>query len=265
MATFKSPSGRAAKMRLAAALFVFFAAVGTALAGPDGTNLLFAARARVEYHRTQVLYQTDADNPTNAWQFARACYDAADFATNSAERALLANQGIDACQELIARSPQSAPAHYYLAMNLGQLARTEWIGALLLVKEMEREFKTAEGLDAHFDFAGAERNLGLLYLQAPTIGSIGSKRRAREYLTRAAKLAPDYPENHLNLAEAFLKWNEPDHARAQLNALDAIWSKGLTNLTGEAWAESWDDWSRRRDVAKTRLDEISGKPSRAGR
>ena len=250
MATFNSPSGRTAKWGLAAALSVFFAVVGTTFADETATNAFFAAHARTEYQGAQARYQADVDNSTNAWDFARTCYDLADFSTNSAERALLANQGIAACRQLIARLPESAPAHYYLAMNLGQLARTEWIGALLLVKEMEREFKTAASLDALFDYAGAERNLGLLYFQAPAIGSIGSKRKAREFLEKAIKLAPEYPENHLNLAEAFLKWNEPDHAKLQLNALEAIWSKAQTNFTGEAWVRSWYDWSNRREAAQ---------------
>jgi predicted Zn-dependent protease len=258
MATFNSPSARAAKGWSVTTFFILLAAAGMVFADQDGTtNVIFATRARAEYHRTQARFQADAGNATNAWVFARACYDAADFATNDTERALLANQGVDACRQLVARTPKSAPAHYYLAMNLGQLARTELIGALFRVKEMEREFKTAVGLDPLFDYAGPERNLGLLYLQAPTIGSIGSKRKAREFLERAARLAPDYPENQLNLAEAFLQWDEPDHAKLELNALAAGWSKAQTNFSGEAWAQSWDDWSRRRAAAQKKLAEIS--------
>ena len=270
MATFNSPAGRVAKWRLAAALFIFFAALNLALADltpadESATNAFFAARARIHYQHAQAQYQADADNSTNAWNFARTCYDLADFSTNSNERALLANQGIAACHQLIASMPKSSPAHYYLAMNMGQLARTEWIGALSLVKEMEREFKTAVALDAHFDFAGADRNLGLLYLQAPTIGSIGSRRKAREFLEKAVKLAPEYPENQLNLTEAFLKWNESDRAKLQLNALDAIWSKAQANFTGEAWMQSWYDWSKRRAAAQKNVDEASAKTGRASR
>jgi tetratricopeptide (TPR) repeat protein len=257
MATFNSPSGRTAKWRPAVALFVFFAAAGITLAGP-AKNAAFVARARVEYHRTQALFeadtQADTGNATNAWQFARACYDAANFATNDAERALIANQGMAACRQLIARAPKSTPAHYYLAMDEGQLARTEFLGALVLVRQMEREFKTAVALDASFDFAGPERNLGLLYLQAPRVGSIGSKRKARDFLERAVKRSPGYPENYLNLIEAYLKWDEPDHARAELNALNGIWSKAQTNFTGVAWAESWDEWTTRRAAAQKKLD-----------
>jgi tetratricopeptide (TPR) repeat protein len=131
------------------------------------------------------------------------------------------------------------------------------MAAYHLVKQMEREFKTAADLDKDFDYAGPERSLGLLYRDAPAWPfSIGSRRKAREYLDQAAKLAPDYPENHLNLAETFLQWHETENAKNELNTLDALWTKAQTNLTGEAWERSWDDWSARRAAARNKLDEI---------
>ena len=36
------------------------------------TNTIFAAHARTEFQRAQSQFQADADNATNAWQFARA-------------------------------------------------------------------------------------------------------------------------------------------------------------------------------------------------
>ena len=102
-------------------------------------------------------------------------------------------------------------------MNLGQLARTETLGALKLVREMEREFKTAAELDGHFDYAGPERSLGLLYRDAPGWPvSIGSRRKAREWLEQAEKLAPEYPENHLNLVESYLQWHDRAGGEARI-------------------------------------------------
>jgi tetratricopeptide (TPR) repeat protein len=253
------------KRRLAAAIFIF--AAGIASAG-EAQNKIFAARAGAEFQRAQIQFQSATNNPTNAWQFARACFDFADFATNDTERAMIAVQGIAACRELIIQKPKSAPAHYYLGMNLGQLARTELLGALKLVREMEREFKTAEGLDVHFDHAGPARNLGLLYRDAPGWpASIGSKRKARDWLERAAKLAPDYPENSLNLVESHLQWRESAAAKLELNALDSLWPMARTNFTGETWEQSWDDWSARREAARKKLGEISApvKPLKSGR
>jgi tetratricopeptide (TPR) repeat protein len=257
MATFYSDGRRVTKCKLAAAIIFLFAAA--IIFADDAPNKKFAARDEAAFQRTQIQFQSDPNNSTNAWRFASACYDFADFATNDTQRADIALQGIAACHHLIARDAKSAPAHYYLGMNLGQLARTELLGALALVREMEGEFKTAESLDEHFDYAGTSHNLGLLYRDAPGWpASIGNKRKARDWLERAVKLAPDYPENHLTLAESYLQWDDAGRAKLELNALDSVWSKAQTNFTGEAWEQSWDSWSTRRDDARRKLAEISG-------
>ncbi len=237
--------------------FLFFFGLAIAAVAQSPNNLVFAARAETEFHRTQIQLQSST-NDFAAWHFARACYDFADFATNDTERATLAVQGIAASRQLLAHRPQSAPGHYYLGMNLCQLARTEVLGALKIVKEMEREFKTAGDLDEHFDYAGPARCLGLLYRDAPGWPtSIGSRRKAREWLERAAKLAPDYPENHLNLIESRLKWNERTSAESELKTLDALWPKAHTNFVGEAWEQSWADWTARKSAAEQSLTQTS--------
>jgi hypothetical protein len=236
---------------------IFLCAAGIVFAD-EAQNKIFAARIEAEFRRAQIQFQSDPNNSTNAWQFARAASDFADGATNDTQRADIANQAIAACRPLVAREPKNAAAHYYLAMNLGQLARTELLGALQLVSEMEREFKTAADLDAQFDFAGPERCLGLLYRDAPGWpASIGSKRKAKNYLEQAEKLAPDYPENHLNLAESDLQWRESDAAKLELNALDSLWPKAQTNLTGVQWEQSWADWTTRRDAVRKKLGETA--------
>ena len=252
MATFNS-----ATRRKWGATIVIFTALGITFAD-EVTNKIFAARAGAEFHRALVEFQSSTNTSVVAWKFARACFDYADFAANDTERAAVARQGIAACRQLIAHAPESAPAHYYLAMNLGQLARTETVSALKTIKEIEREFKTAAGLDEHFDYAGPARGLGLLYRDAPGWPvSIGSRHKARQWLERAAKLAPDYPENHLNLVESYLQWHDPTDARRELEALDTLWPGAQTNLAGEAWERSWDDWSTRRDTIRKRLNEIT--------
>jgi hypothetical protein len=67
----------------------------------------------------------------SGWKFARACFDWADFARSNRERADLANQGIGASRQAIQQDPKLAAAHYYLGLNLGQLARTKKLSALL--------------------------------------------------------------------------------------------------------------------------------------
>ncbi len=235
------------------------AATAVAATGQTLTNKIFAARAEKEFHRAQIQLQSAAKNPTNAWQFARACFDFADFSTNDTRRANIARLGIAASRQFLAREPRSAPGHYYLAMDFGRLAEAlaPSLAAYKLVKEIEREFKTARELDEHFDFAGPPRNLGLLYRDAPGWPiSIGSKRKAREFLERAAALAPDYPENQLNLAESQLKWRLRDEAEKTLRKLDALWPSAQTNFTGEVWEQSWSDWTARRTAVKAEFSKV---------
>jgi tetratricopeptide (TPR) repeat protein len=224
--------------------------------GQPATNRTFALRAETAFARAQTQFAEHPDDATVAWHFGCASFDRAEYATNETQRAALAQTGIAACRQALARAPKSAPAHYYLAMNLGQLARTEILGALKLVKEMEVEFKTAAELDARFDFAGPDRCLGLLYRDAPGWpASIGSKHKAREWLDRAAALAPDFPENQLNLAETQVRWHQPAEAEKALKKLDAVWPAARTNLVGEAWEPSWDEWTARRGAVRAEFQK----------
>jgi tetratricopeptide (TPR) repeat protein len=214
-----------------------------------------AKRVRVEYWRANTAHTNAFRDVTKSWHLARACFDVGENATNSSERAEIAEKGITICRDLIARDPNLAPAHHYLGMNLGQLARTRGLGALKLVSEMETEFKRAAALDPKFDNAGPDRNLGLLYREAPHVASIGSRAKSRQHLQKAADLAPDFPENRLNLIESFLRWSDRNGARRELKALEELWPRALTNLTGETWECSWTDWKKRFQQVKKKVEE----------
>jgi hypothetical protein len=239
------------------ALGIWLVTTGPVLGGGAGTND-FAARAEAEFSRARSHFQSDTNNATAAWEFARAGFNFDEYISHTAEHAAVARLAIAASRQAIALEPDSAPAHYYLALNLGQLARTETLEALTLVREMEHEFKTAARLDGHFDYAGPERYLGILYRNAPGWPvSIGSRPDARAWLEHANQLAAGYPENHLNLIESHLQWHERDDARRELAALDALWPSARTNLVGPAWEASWTEWSARREAARNNLEQAS--------
>ena len=239
-----------------------FASLGllSATAGPAPTGTNFVTRAEERFRQARQRYQTETNNSEVAWQFALACFDYADLATNKATRVEIAGQGIAACRQLIARHPASAPGHYYLGMNLGQVADTKRnLAALRMAKEMEREFLLVCDLDEHLDHAGADRNLGLLYLEAPSLISIGSRTRARQRLRRTVELEPDFPENRLVLAEAYLKWGETADARRELKALEALWPEAQRKFNGEDWTVIWRDWEKRLQNIKDKLRDPSTK------
>jgi tetratricopeptide (TPR) repeat protein len=216
-----------------------------------------AMRARHLYWEAGARYKKEPKNVEADWQFGRACFDFAEFSTNSTERAQIAEQGIAACKQALVQNRDLAVAHYYLGMNLGELAQTRGLSALKLVDQMEKEFELARTLDELLDYAGPDRNLGLLYRDTPSWISIGSKSKARKHLLRAVELAPGYPENRLNLAEGYVKWSDHNGARRELKALEELWPKARTNFVGAAWSSSWVDWEQRLKQLKKKVDEPS--------
>jgi hypothetical protein len=233
-----------------------FAEIQSNCCAADTNGITPALHAQRAYIAAKRHFESEPTNNAALLELVRAGFDRAEFATNNTEREAIAVPCISASRTLVARDANSAAAHYYLGMNLGQLARTKMLGALRIVDEMEREFKTAAALDEKFDHAGPNRNLGMLYHEAPVIGSIGSRSKARKNFERAAELAPDYPENRLNLAEAYLKWREKKPLQHELEGLEKIWPAARTNFTGIEWEMAWRDWQNRRDKLNAKAKDF---------
>lgn len=249
-----SPPGPFAVLALLSLLLLHL--TGALAAPAESTDNPFAARTLREFERTRAAWLAAPTNTAACWDFGRACFDWAEFATNDTQRAALAQEGIHACRQAATLSPNLAQPQYYLGMNLGQLARTQTLGAIKLVNQMEAAFLRAKALDASFDFAGPDRCLGLLYLDAPGWpASIGDKQKAREHLERAQALAPDHPENRLNLLEALVRWRDK---RALPNALaetEKVLENARGRLTGESWEASWVDWNKRLALVRVKIKQ----------
>jgi tetratricopeptide (TPR) repeat protein len=200
------------------------------------------------------LWSAEPKNPELAWHYARACFDAAEFALSDSVRADFAMKGIDAARNALRLDPTIAAAHYYLGMNLGQLARTKRLGALKLVDEMESSFYSVVRLNPGFDFAGAHRCLGLLYRDAPGWPiSVGNRSKARQHLTKCVELSPEYPDNWLSLIEALISWGEQERARALYTKAKDHLAAARKRFTGVQWKTSWEDWDQRLEAIQSKL------------
>jgi len=221
----------------------------------------FAGRAEKTYQTEKQRLQSDPTDTVAAWQFARACFDWTEYAAPP-QRPALAEEGIAASRNATMRAPKLAAGHYYLALNLGRLADAKRnLAALRMVGEMESIFKLTAGLDAQFDFAGPDRGLGLLYLQAPGWPiSVGSKSKARTHLQRAVELSPEYPENRLNLIEALLKWGDKKSLPREVTAFETALPEVRKKFSSEDWAASWADWDKRWNRAQKKARELIGPP-----
>ena len=236
-----------------------WASLGLALAvaGSAASTLATppAQRAERQYFLSRSLYlERGTTNQQDAWQFSQACFEWAEFARNNGERADIANEGIAAARAALRQDTNSAPAVYYLALNIGQLARTKMLGALKLVSEMEGTLKQAIDLDPAVDFAGPHRSLGMLYRDAPGWpASVGSKSKARQHLLKAVQLQPEFPENHMCLVETYVQWGEKSTARAISEKVQEVLKAGREKFGGETWEASWQDWDRRWEAVRERI------------
>lgn len=206
----------------------------------------FADRAQKVYESAKKEFTKAAGNAGKAWRFAHACFDRAEYSTSKAERADLAKEGIAASRVAIRFQPKLAAGHYFLAMNLGQLARTKNLRALPIVDELESSLNTARRLDPKFHHAGADRSLGLLYRDAPGWPlSVGNRKKARLHLVNAVRLDPAYPENRLCLLESLIEWDDKKSVRSEFAATRAVLTRAREILTGEDWEANWADWDSR--------------------
>ena len=223
-------------------LLAFFLCAG---AGELVRAASFSARAETAFTEAQRKVRQQPSNTLALVELARTAFEWAEFSRRDEDRADLAQRGQDAARLALTREETNAAAHYWLGMNLGQMARTKSLGALKLVREMESEFLRAISLDEHLAYAGPNRTLGILYRDAPGWPtSIGSTKKARQHLERAVQLHPEFPENQLGLLESFEQWgNKQDFAR-QLKAAEKTLTESRAKFSGPDWEASWADWEK---------------------
>jgi tetratricopeptide (TPR) repeat protein len=238
---------RAAVRQSARALFVALSIVAVAgessIVDRDGQ---FRRRAEEQFDTALERHIADRSDLEAAWNLGRTAFDLAEFARSKSERERIATRGITACREAVAIDPQSAPAHYYMAMNLGQLAKVRLLKGLAIVAEMERVFLTARKLDPLFDYAGADRALGLLYHRAPGWPiSLGNRSKADRHLTEAIRLRPDYPGNRIALAEFLLDTRQTSLFRQEWERIQELIPRVRAKFSGSDWELSWVEWEQR--------------------
>src|ERR1039458_5471464 len=258
MKSFGSPAKAVAPVVLLVFAFLLGPLAG-AVGGASPNPSTPADRVGQAYQEWRARHESQPTNLVFAWHFASACFDQCEFTGKAAERARIAHEGIAACRQALSLEANLAAAHYYLGLNLAQLARTETVGALGLLGEVASEWETTRRLDENFDYAGPDRNLGVLYRDAPGRPlSLGNRAKAGTHLLRAVSLHPEYPENHLALIEAYLKWNDHSEAVMAAKTLEKVLPEAQKKFTGPAWESYWDDWNKRWKAIQTKLNQPSG-------
>ncbi len=115
--------------------------------------------------------------------------------------------------------PDSAISYFYRGLCRGKQGEMKGVWASLgIIEPFEEDMKKAVELDPKVNHAGPHRALGKLYLELPFFLG-GDSDKSVFHLKEAARLAPDYAENHLGLAQVLVKNNNSTQARESLHKL----------------------------------------------
>lgn len=213
----------------------------------------FLAQAQAAFHTAEKAWQTNAANFDANINFSRAAFDLAEFAPDNTERERLAHIGIRCARAAIERHRERVEGHYYLGLNLGQLARTKMLGALKILNEMEAEWIAAREVDSKFDHGGPDRSLGILYMEAPGWPtSVGNKNKASKHLELAVSIDPKYPDNLISLMEAYVKWKDWPNLDKRMKEFEKLLPEARKNFAGPDWANEWADWETRWQTIQTK-------------
>lgn len=127
---------------------------------------------------------------------AEDCYRRGRAASVSDERLRHFREGMASARTRLARRPDDPVGLFWLAVNTGAEALERGrLQALPALPEMERLLLRCHDVAPAYEHAGAARVLGRLYHKAPPVISIGSNKKARQWLAVALAAAPDFPGN----------------------------------------------------------------------
>lgn len=160
---------------------------------------------------------THPNQPEWHWRLARTHYALAKKVEESK------SHHFDLCilhsSRTIEMKSDSAIGYFYRALCRGKQGEMNGIWASLgIIGPFEKDMKKALELDPLVSHAGPHRALGKLYLELPFILG-GDLDKSSHHLQEAVKLAPEYAENHLGLAQVLIEQKNATGARESLHNL----------------------------------------------
>jgi len=179
-----------------------------------------------------------ADNPNQykwKWRLARTHYSLASQSENSEIHHY--DQCILYSTQAIEMRPDSSDSYFYRGLCRGKQGEMKGVWASLgIIDPFEEDMKKALSLDPNVNHAGPHRALGKLYLELPFFLG-GDLDKSAYHLNEAVRLAPDFAENQLGLAQVLIKKNNSTEARESLHKLmqltDNTQDKKLLSLRKE--------------------------------
>lgn len=160
--------------------------------------------------------------------------------------------GISVAEQCLMRAPEEPGCYYYRAINTGLYHEIKIVGYQKGVKQMIDDCEKVIQLDPKYDRGGAYRILGRIYTKLPqTTGRPENVARdldkAENYLRQAVRIGPDYPENHIFLAETLLEKEKYAEASAELSTAEELSPRWRQDKSHNEWNLTMRDLSKKLD------------------
>ena len=167
-----------------------------------------------------------------AWELGRACFNWGELLKDPVAQEKVYTEGVAACRRSLSLDPKSGSSAL-LGMNIGRQADLKRnLVALGMVGMWSARFRRPASW-MRISVMRADRNLGLLYHEAPAGRSaLAMTSWPVNIWSAPPNSPPDYPENRLNLAEAYREWHEKKLFQRELEAIQQLWPSAETNFTG---------------------------------
>lgn len=157
------------------------------------------------------------DQPAWQWRLARTHYALAKKMPDKKIHHF--EQCISYSSRAIELKPDSAISYFYRGLCRGKKGEAQGIWASLsIISPFKEDMEKAASLGPAVNHAGPHRALGKLYLELPFFLG-GNLDKSLFHLQEAVRLAPDFAENHLGLAQVLIKKNNFTQARETLHNL----------------------------------------------
>ena len=174
-----------------------------------------------EYNEIALQMEKILENNPNLhewkWRLARVHYALAKNFEGSKVHHY--DQCILLSSQAIELKSDSAISYFYRGLCRGKKGELQGIWASLgIIDPFEEDMKKAVSLDPTVNHSGPHRALGKLYLELPFFLG-GDFDKSEFHFMESIRLAPDFAENHLGLAQVLIKKNKPKKALETLHKL----------------------------------------------
>ena len=206
------------------------------------TILLLSLAACSHIAQNFPSHAVNLDNPQDLLKTSIEAYTLTQKLEKRNDRMLVAKKGMRYADLCLKEDEKLAACHYYKALNTGIYYEVRVIGFRRGINIMVKEAREVIGLNPKYDYAGGYRFLGRLYAKIPSfaIGKNAVRKdldKSIHYLQKAIKIAPQYPENHLFLAESLWEEKRSKEALASLNTM-------MTLPIKPPWKPMASDWKK---------------------